>query len=139
MGFTRQDWSRHYTDGHGFRPLGDEEKTLLIEHAAPPEEGRTLDACCGTGELAVFLASLGYAVDGADFADGALARASTERAETPGVRWLCLDIEHDDLASLAAVRASRPCPQRAGPLPLQRHLSEDDGAVIVAGLAAEAS
>ncbi|MEU2792590.1 class I SAM-dependent methyltransferase [Streptomyces sp. NPDC007100] len=98
MGFTRKDWSRHYTDGHGFRPLGDEEKTLLIEHATPPARGRALDACCGTGELAVFLASLGYAVDGADFADGALRRASTERAEAQAVRWLCLDIEHDDLA-----------------------------------------
>ncbi|MFI0264020.1 class I SAM-dependent methyltransferase [Streptomyces sp. NPDC017056] len=101
MGFTRKGWSRHYTDGHGFRPLGDEEKTLLIEHATPPARGRALDACCGTGELAAFLPSLGYAVDGTDFADGALTRASTERAEAQAVRWLCLDIEHDDLADLA--------------------------------------
>ncbi|OKI00964.1 hypothetical protein A6A06_18940 [Streptomyces sp. CB02923] len=26
VGYTRKDWSQHYTDGHGFRPLGDEEK-----------------------------------------------------------------------------------------------------------------
>ncbi|MEW2403591.1 class I SAM-dependent methyltransferase [Streptomyces sp. NPDC046862] len=85
----------------GFRPLGDEEKELLAEQVpAHPGGGRALDACCGTGDLAVFLASLGYAVDGADFAEGALTRARSENADTDGVRWLCLDVEHDDLGHL---------------------------------------
>lgn len=102
MGRTiRAGWSEHYNDGRGFRPLGDEEKNLLVEHAPAPEDGRALDVACGTGELAVFLTSLGYTVDAADFAEGALERARTEHAEVQGVRWLCLDIEHDDLAGLA--------------------------------------
>ncbi|MFI0776246.1 NUDIX domain-containing protein [Streptomyces sp. NPDC021212] len=101
MGYTRADWSEHYTDGRGFRPLGDQEKALLVEHVPAAEGGRALDACCGTGELATFLAALGYTVDGADFAEGALARARSEHAGADGVRWLCLDIEHDDLSVLA--------------------------------------
>ncbi|WP_258038075.1 MULTISPECIES: methyltransferase, FxLD system [unclassified Streptomyces] len=56
---------------------------------------------CGTGGLSVYLASLGYTVDGADFAEGALDRARARHAEVEGVRWLNLDVEHEDLAGLA--------------------------------------
>ncbi|MFV5995275.1 methyltransferase [Streptomyces sp. NPDC056231] len=101
MGITRTDWSEHYTGGRGFRRLGDEEKGLLVEHAPAPEDGRALDAGCGTGETAVHLASLGYTVDGVDVAEGALERARAEHAGVEGVRWQCLDVEHDDLADLA--------------------------------------
>ncbi|WP_411146827.1 methyltransferase, FxLD system [Streptomyces sp. x-80] len=101
MGITRTDWSEHYSSGQSFRRLGDEEKGLLIEHAPAPEGGRALDVGCGTGEMAVHLASLGYAVDAVDFAEGALERARAEHAGAEGVRWLCLDVEHDGLADLA--------------------------------------
>ncbi|MFV5994900.1 methyltransferase, FxLD system [Streptomyces sp. NPDC056231] len=101
MGYTRADWSEHYSEGRGFRRLRDEERGLLVEHAPAPEGGRALDACCGTGEMAAYLASLGYTVDGVDFAEGALERARLEHADVEGVRWLCLDVEHDDLADLA--------------------------------------
>ncbi|MCX4826479.1 methyltransferase, FxLD system [Streptomyces sp. NBC_01142] len=101
MGYTRTDWSEHYTEGRGFRRLGDEEKALLVEHAPAPEGGCALDVGCGTGEMAAYLASLGYTVDGVDFAEGALARARAEHAGVEGVRWLCLDVEYDDLADLA--------------------------------------
>ncbi|MEU5599919.1 methyltransferase, FxLD system [Streptomyces sp. NPDC020298] len=101
MGYTRTDWSQHYTSGRGFRRLGDEEKGLLVEHAPAPVGGRALDVGCGTGEMSVYLASLGYTVDGADFAEGALHRARAEHPGVEGVRWLCLDVEHDDLAGLA--------------------------------------
>ncbi|MET9089289.1 bifunctional class I SAM-dependent methyltransferase/NUDIX hydrolase [Streptomyces sp. NPDC004237] len=100
MGYTRDDWSQHYADGHDFRRLGDQEKALLAEHVPAPDNGKALDVCCGTGQLAAYLASLGYTVDAADFADGALERARKEHAQTRAVRWLCLDIEHDDLAGL---------------------------------------
>ncbi|MGW0855070.1 NUDIX domain-containing protein [Streptomyces sp. NPDC002690] len=101
MAYARADWSAHFSEGRGFARLGEDEKRLLAEHVPAPEGGgRALDACCGTGELAVFLASSGYTVDGADFAEGALERARTEHAGVPGVRWLHLDIEHDDLAGL---------------------------------------
>lgn len=101
MGYTRTDWSEHYNGGRGFRRLGDEEKRLLVEHAPAAEGGRALDVGCGTGEMSVYLTSLGYTVDGADFAEGALERARTEHAEVEGVRWLNLDVERDDLAALA--------------------------------------
>ncbi|WP_406840750.1 methyltransferase, FxLD system [Streptomyces sp. AHU1] len=101
MAYTRTDWSKHYTDGRGFRRLGDEEKNLIVEHAPAPEAGRALDIGCGTGEMSVHLASLGYTVDGVDFAEGALERARAEHAEVDGVRWLSLDVEHGDLTGLA--------------------------------------
>ncbi|MFD3488535.1 class I SAM-dependent methyltransferase [Streptomyces sp. NPDC058665] len=69
-----------------------------LEVSAPPDRA---DVCCGTGELTVFLTSLGYRVDGADFTEGVLERARTEHVQVKGVRWLCLDIENDDLATLA--------------------------------------
>ncbi|WP_326593357.1 methyltransferase [Streptomyces sp. NBC_01294] len=55
---------------------------------------------CGTGELAAYLASLGYAVDACDFADSAIDRARKERPGTEDVRWLRLDIERDDPVEL---------------------------------------
>ncbi|MET8290052.1 methyltransferase, FxLD system [Streptomyces sp. NPDC005132] len=99
MGLTRTDWSKRYTEGRGFRRLGDEEKGLLVEHAPAPEGGRALDVGCGTGEMSVYLASLGYTVDGADFVEGALEQARTNHPDAK-VRWLCLDIERDDPAPL---------------------------------------
>ncbi|MER5632866.1 class I SAM-dependent methyltransferase [Streptomyces nitrosporeus] len=84
MGYTRADWSAHFSEGRDFRQLGDDEKRLIAEHAPPPAGGRALDACCGTGELAAFLATLGYTVDATDFAEGALARARAERSTVEG-------------------------------------------------------
>ncbi|WP_405893403.1 methyltransferase, FxLD system [Streptomyces sp. NBC_01527] len=99
MGITRADWSEYYTEGRGFRRLGAEEKGLLVEHAPAPEGGRALDVGCGTGEMSVYLASLGYEVDAVDAVDAALARARTDHPNA-AVRWLCLDIERDDPAPL---------------------------------------
>lgn len=102
MALTRADWSRHYEDGRGFRPLGDAERALLTEHAPAPDGGRALEVGCGTGELAAFLSQLGYTVDAVDFAEGALARAGKEHANAERVRWLGVDIEHDDPAELSS-------------------------------------
>ncbi|MFB8086590.1 methyltransferase, FxLD system [Streptomyces sp. NPDC055992] len=98
---TRDEWDRHFGDGKGFRPLGERERELFAEHAPVPDGGgRALDVGCGTGELAVLLASLGYTVDAVDFAGNALGRAREEHAGVEGVRWLPLDIERDDPAPL---------------------------------------
>ncbi|MFE3763619.1 class I SAM-dependent methyltransferase [Streptomyces sp. NPDC059104] len=59
--------------------------------------------CCGTGEPATYLASLGHTVDGVDHADSAIVRAREERRDVEvveGVRLLRLDIEHDDATHL---------------------------------------
>ncbi|BDH15354.1 methyltransferase, FxLD system [Streptomyces hygroscopicus] len=101
MTYDGATWSQHYDDDRGFRPLRDAERDLLTRHAPAPDGGRALELGCGTGELAVFLTELGYTVDAVDFAEGALTRAQKERAGAGRVRWLHLDIEHDDPAELS--------------------------------------
>ncbi|CAM5273365.1 methyltransferase, FxLD system (plasmid) [Streptomyces viridifaciens] len=94
-------WEQLYRDGIEFRPLGEDERALLAEHApAPKGGGRALDVGCGTGELAAHLAAAGFQVDAVDFAEAALERARTAHPDAAGVRWLRLDIEHDDPAPL---------------------------------------
>ncbi|WP_063802398.1 bifunctional class I SAM-dependent methyltransferase/NUDIX hydrolase [Streptomyces albus] len=100
MAHDSSDWSRHYDEGRGFRPLGAVERDLLARHTPAPEGGRALDVGCGTGELAAHLTTLGYTVDALDFAEGALDRARKEQEGAEGVRWLRLDIERDDLSVL---------------------------------------
>lgn len=98
---ARDEWEKHFSDGKTFRQVGERERELLAEHTPVPNVGgRALDVGCGTGELAAYLASLGYTVDAVDFADSALARAREEHADVEGVRWLHLDIEHDGPAPL---------------------------------------
>ncbi|MFE3645239.1 methyltransferase, FxLD system [Streptomyces sp. NPDC059169] len=53
-----------------------------------------------TGELALHLASMGYAVDALDWAESALPTADTS-PDAPSVRWLNLDIERGNLSKLA--------------------------------------
>ncbi|MFI9753523.1 class I SAM-dependent methyltransferase [Streptomyces collinus] len=99
---ARDQWEQHYCDGKGFRSLGERERELLAEHTPVPDGGGwALDVGCGTGELAVHLAHLGYMVDACDFADSAIARARVEHADVEGVRWMALDIERDDSAPLS--------------------------------------
>ncbi|WP_322975636.1 bifunctional class I SAM-dependent methyltransferase/NUDIX hydrolase [Streptomyces sp. NBC_00162] len=102
MGYVRQDeWHEHYAAGKGFRPLRERERALLTEHVPAPEGGRALELGCGTGELAVFLAGLGYQVDAVDYAASAVDRARAEHAGAGRVRWLELDIETGDAAGLS--------------------------------------
>jgi ASC-1-like (ASCH) protein/8-oxo-dGTP pyrophosphatase MutT (NUDIX family)/protein-L-isoaspartate O-methyltransferase len=99
--FTTQDeWDRGYTEGRRYRPLTDAERSLLATHLPPAARGRALDVGCGTGELAAHLSSTGYTVDAVDWSQTALAEAGTRHGDT--VRWLRLDVETDDGASLHA-------------------------------------
>lgn len=100
MAYDRSEWSQHYDEGGDFRPLSEVERGLFARHAPAPEGGRALEVGCGTGELAAYLAGLGYEVEALDFTEGALARARKTHEGVKGVRWLCLDIEHDDPADL---------------------------------------
>ncbi|MFF2852831.1 methyltransferase [Streptomyces sp. NPDC058001] len=96
--FTTQDaWDRGYAEGRRYRPLTDPERSLLAD-VLPAAEGRALDVGCGTGELAAHLASAGCTVDAADWSETALTEARTRHGDT--ARWLRLDIEEDDAASL---------------------------------------
>ncbi|NUK23921.1 methyltransferase domain-containing protein [Streptomyces lunaelactis] len=97
--FTSQDdWNSGYAKGRGYRPFDAGERELLAQHAPAPESGRALDVGCGTGELALHLASMGYTVDALDWADSALAAAETPPEAS--VRWLHLNIERDNLKPL---------------------------------------
>ncbi|MFD3563427.1 methyltransferase, FxLD system [Streptomyces sp. NPDC058686] len=101
MTYTARDqWEQHYGDGKGFRRLGERERALFAEHVAVPDSARrALDVGCGSGELALHLASMGYTVDALDWAANPLPTA--DRApDAPSVRWLHLDIERDNLKPL---------------------------------------
>ncbi|MFF9206602.1 methyltransferase [Streptomyces sp. NPDC014986] len=101
MTYTARDqWEQHPSDGRNFRQVGEREQELLAEHTPAPDGDRALEVGCGTGEMAAYLASLGYTVDACDFAESALDRACKEHAGVEGVRWLHLGIERDDPAPL---------------------------------------
>ncbi|MFF2226965.1 methyltransferase, FxLD system [Streptomyces globisporus] len=99
MGRTRADWSTSYADGKGFSPLSDAEKEQLAAIPLPEGGGRALDAGCGAGGTAAYLAALGWEVDAVDFAGSALERARDDHPHA-GLRWIEADIEHDDIPAL---------------------------------------
>ncbi|MFF3946256.1 methyltransferase, FxLD system [Streptomyces sp. NPDC001902] len=101
MAYTsRTAWDEHYTAGRDFRRLTATERDLLAEHVPAVSGSRALDVGCGTGELALHLAGLGYAVDGVDFTESALERAAQRAYALEGVRWLCGDVEREAPAEL---------------------------------------
>ncbi|MDV6011982.1 class I SAM-dependent methyltransferase [Haloechinothrix sp. LS1_15] len=61
-----------------------------------PEGGRVLDAGCGTGRVAIWLAGQGYDCVGVDVDEEMLAEA--ERA-APGIPWVRADLATIDLAA----------------------------------------
>ncbi|MEV0373333.1 methyltransferase [Streptomyces sp. NPDC050636] len=99
MGYTHDEWHQHYDDGRCIRQLGNVERVLLTEHIPAPDGGRALDVGCGTGELAAFVAQLGYTVDAVDFAEGALPGLPVQNASRSSLiccplaprwgAWLC--------------------------------------------------
>jgi demethylmenaquinone methyltransferase / 2-methoxy-6-polyprenyl-1,4-benzoquinol methylase len=62
-------------------------RRLTVEAAVEPGD-RVLDACCGTGDLALAAARAGGRVTGVDFSERMLARA---RAKAPEQDWLRAD------------------------------------------------
>ncbi len=74
----RERWDRKYAVREGpahFRP-----RPLLTEHVQLLGGGRALDAACGFGGNALYLASLGYRVDAVDISGVALVQAQAEAA-----------------------------------------------------------
>jgi demethylmenaquinone methyltransferase / 2-methoxy-6-polyprenyl-1,4-benzoquinol methylase len=63
-------------------------RRLAAEAAVRPGD-RVLDACCGTGDLAVAAASLGGRVTGLDFSERMLQRA---RRKAPALEWVRGDL-----------------------------------------------
>lgn len=101
MGYTdRHQWHDHYAQGKGFRPLGDSERDLLAEHLPPRPGAAALEIGCGTGELARYLADLGYAVTGVDYADSAIAACADAAPVNSNMAFVCMDVESDDWTQL---------------------------------------
>jgi demethylmenaquinone methyltransferase / 2-methoxy-6-polyprenyl-1,4-benzoquinol methylase len=75
-------------------------KRRLVQLAKPVRGERALDLCCGTGDLALALASCGLDVTGLDFSEPMLAIARRRAAETSGptagtpVQFACGDALH---------------------------------------------
>ena len=105
--FDKQYWERHWeqappevTPAAEAPPeaaaAGSVPNPYLVQAAATLEPGTALDAGCGTGAEAVWLAARGWQVTGADISDTALAQAA-ERAvgqAVPGgqVTWVQADL-----------------------------------------------
>jgi demethylmenaquinone methyltransferase / 2-methoxy-6-polyprenyl-1,4-benzoquinol methylase len=63
-------------------------RRITVEHVVRPGD-RVLDACCGTGDLALAAARRGGAVTGLDFSERMLERA---RAKGPSIEWVRGDV-----------------------------------------------
>ena len=61
----------------------------LTAEAVVRESDKVLDACCGTGDLAIAAARAGGTVTGLDFSEPMLARA---RKKAPDLEWICGDL-----------------------------------------------
>jgi tellurite methyltransferase len=72
----RERWDRKYAAGEG--PVHFEPNALLTEHRHLLTGGRALDAACGFGGSAFYLAEQGYEVDAVDASGVALEHARAE-------------------------------------------------------------
>ncbi|MCE6996385.1 methyltransferase domain-containing protein [Saccharothrix sp. S26] len=90
-GFDQDYWERHWREAHhgGHTATGAPNPHLVAE-VGDLEPGTALDAGCGTGAEAAWLASRGWRVTAADISAEVLARAA-ERATTD-VRWVEADL-----------------------------------------------
>ena len=94
--FDKDYWDRHWEQGSG--PEATEARTAnpyLIRETSDLVPGTALDAGCGEGAEAIWLASRGWHVTAADIAAEALARAASRAAQTPAsglVRWVRADL-----------------------------------------------
>jgi SAM-dependent methyltransferase len=96
--FDGSYWDRHWQQRRSGTPVAmavSPPNPHLVREVADLVPGTALDAGCGAGAEAVWLASRGWQVTGADIATEALGRA-TERATARGVedrvRWVHADL-----------------------------------------------
>ncbi len=90
----RQKWNQRYAAG-AYEALP-QPNAYLSTWAPRVAIGPALDVACGAGRNALYLAKLGFAVDGLDISSVGLARAD-ERARRAGVdvNWLEQDLSTD--------------------------------------------
>jgi SAM-dependent methyltransferase len=96
--FDQDYWDHHWDGGRTGAPVAmavTPPNPHLMREVANLEPGTALDAGCGAGAEAIWLASRGWQVTGADIANEALALAA-ERADANGVgdqvQWVHTDL-----------------------------------------------
>jgi SAM-dependent methyltransferase len=98
-GFDKDYWEQHWQQAHrnGARAMdGSAPHPYLARETSSLVPGTALDAGCGTGAEAIWLAAHGWQVTAADIASDALARArAAERAATSEVSERVLWVEAD--------------------------------------------
>jgi SAM-dependent methyltransferase len=87
----RERWNEKYDAAELLWSEGPNRFLVAEVGELPP--GRALDLACGEGRNAIWLAELGWVVTGVDFADVALAKATTRAA----ARSVDVDFVHADL------------------------------------------
>jgi tellurite methyltransferase len=89
----RERWDRKYAAGEGpahFRP-----NSFLVENQQLLRGGRALDVACGFGGNALFLARLGFQVEGVDISAVGLGRAQAETLRQDlEIQWIQADLTH---------------------------------------------
>lgn len=96
--FDKDYWEQHWQDDRAGAPVAmaaSPPHPHLVREVDQLAPGTALDAGCGAGAEAIWLASRGWQVTGADIADQALTRAA-ERAAASGVadrvQWVQADL-----------------------------------------------
>ncbi|GAB2975737.1 class I SAM-dependent methyltransferase [Saccharothrix stipae] len=97
-GFDKEFWEQHWQQGSGGGPAsmaGNPPNPYLARETGELAPGTALDAGCGAGAEAIWLASHGWRVTAVDISAEALARAA-ERAAASGaserLRWVEADL-----------------------------------------------
>lgn len=95
--FKKDYWERHWDQAHTAADGTDESgpNPHLIRETNDLEPGTALDAGCGTGAEAIWLATRGWEVTGADISATALARAADRAAQasvSERVTWVEADL-----------------------------------------------
>ncbi|MDN3241448.1 class I SAM-dependent methyltransferase [Glycomyces tritici] len=115
--FDKDYWERHWAQRHGAGESAPHPH--LARETAGLEPGTALDAGCGTGTEALWLAAHGWQVTGADIAAHALRLAAERAATLPnpgGVRWVEADLttwepgRGFDLVTTAYAHSAMPHP-----------------------------
>lgn len=88
--FDKSYWERHWAD-HASMGIAPAHPYLAAEVGDLPP-GTALDAGCGAGAEAIWLATAGWQVTAVDISAAALARGSARASGTTGIAWVEADL-----------------------------------------------
>ncbi|MDM4719682.1 class I SAM-dependent methyltransferase [Micromonospora sp. WMMA1363] len=112
--FDDQYWQRHWHQVRGGQPRWLlSPNPYVVDAAGGRTPGRAMDAGCGEGTEAIWLAQQGWEVTAVDIASTVLRRAAARATEhgVPDVRWVGADLtvwKPDDLFELVTSHYAHP-------------------------------